>query len=373
LIGVIVFALKNEGLLPYNNLTIYTMPAGSAIEAILLSLALADRINILKREKEFSQRMALDTLLENEKLIKEQNIILEQKVNERTIALKHSNDELTATLEDLKDTQTQLVSVEKMASLGQLTAGIAHEINNPINFVSANIKPLKLDIQDVLELVDKYESLNLPKGQEEYDKIEDFKQSIDYEYLKKEMAELLSGIEEGAKRTAEIVKGLKNFSRLDERDVKIADINEGIDSTLILLRNVLTPEIKVDVQLGNVSKIECLPGKLNQVFMNLLTNAIYALNKSESGRDKILAVKTFEQNDQVYVLIEDTGMGMTPETKKRVFDPFFTTKEVGEGTGLGMAIVFKIIESHGAKIEIESEWGKGTAIKLIFNKKMNLI
>jgi signal transduction histidine kinase len=136
---------------------------------------------------------------------------------------------------------------------------------------------------------------------------------------------------------------------------------------------VLTPEIKVNVQLDNVSKIECLPGKLNQVFMNLLTNAIYALNKSESGRDKILAVKTFEQNDQVYVLIEDTGMGMTPETKKRVFDPFFTTKEVGEGTGLGMAIVFKIIESHGAKIEIESEWGKGTAIKLIFNKKMNLI
>lgn len=373
LIGVIVFALKNEGILPYNAITIYTMPAGSAIESILLSFALADRINILKREKEDSQKMVLDALLENEKLIKEQNIVLEQKVEKRTIELKHTNEELTNTLSDLKNTQTQLVSVEKMASLGQLTAGIAHEINNPINFVSANVKPLKLDINDILELIDKYAAINPNESASKLKEIEEYKKSIDYEYLKKEMAELLSGIEEGAKRTAEIVKGLKNFSRLDESDIKMVNVNEGIESTLVLLRNTLPKDTKLIVELGDIPKIECLPGKLNQVFMNLLNNAIYALNKAEAGKEKKLIIKTFEQDEHVHVVIEDTGIGMTPEVKNKIFDPFFTTKEVGEGTGLGMSIVFKIIESHQAKIEIESEAGKGTKIVLVLNKKINLI
>ncbi|MCD6017118.1 MAG: pgtB [Bacteroidetes bacterium] len=373
LIGVIVFALKNAGILPYNSITIYTMPAGSAIEAILLSFALADRINILKKDKEDSQRMALDALLENEKLIKEQNVVLEQKVEERTIELQHTNEELSNTLSDLKNTQTQLVSVEKMASLGQLTAGIAHEINNPINFVSANVKPLKLDINDVLGIIEKYESIDPKDSVAKFKEVEDYKKSIDYEYLKKEMAELLSGIEEGAKRTAEIVRGLKNFSRLDESDIKTVNINEGIESTLVLLRNIIPEDTKLNVQLGDVPKIECLPGKLNQVFMNLLNNAIYALTKVEAGKEKELSIKTFDQDEHVHVIIEDTGIGMTPEVKSKIFDPFFTTKEVGEGTGLGMSIVFKIIESHQAKIEIESEAGKGTKILLILNKKINLI
>jgi signal transduction histidine kinase len=373
LIGVIVFALKNEGILPYNGLTIYTMPAGSAIEAILLSFALADRINILKKEKEDSQRMVLETLLENEKLIKEQNIVLEQKVEERTTELQHTNEELTTTLADLKNTQSQLVSVEKMASLGQLTAGIAHEINNPINFVSANVKPLKLDINDVLQLIEKYESVDPRNSEAKLKEIEEYKKEIDYDYLKKEMAELLSGIEEGAKRTTEIVKGLKNFSRLDESDLKTVNINEGIESTLVLLRNIIPDDTKVDVQLGDIPKIECLPGKLNQVFMNLLNNAIYALNKAEPGKEKKLIIKTFEQDEHVYVVIKDTGIGMTSEVKNKIFDPFFTTKDVGEGTGLGMSIVFKIIESHHAKIEIESALGVGTTIVLILNKKIDLI
>ncbi|MBL7937100.1 MAG: ATPase, partial [Bacteroidia bacterium] len=221
LVGVFIYAMKDLGILPYNNLTIYTMPAGSAIEAILLSFALADRINILKKEKEESQATALLALQENEKLITEQNIILEQKVHERTIKLESTNEELNATLSDLKDTQAQLVNAEKMASLGQLTAGIAHEINNPINFVSANVKPLKMDIEDVLALVKKYETLTPDKiTTNDFVEIEKFRKQIDIDYLKKEMESLLMGIEDGAKRTAEIVSGLKNFSRLDESDVK---------------------------------------------------------------------------------------------------------------------------------------------------------
>ncbi|MES2761173.1 MAG: 7TM diverse intracellular signaling domain-containing protein [Bacteroidota bacterium] len=366
LIGVIVFALKNSGIIPYNNFTIYTMPAGSAIEAILLSFALADRINILKKEKEESQATALEALKENEKLITEQNIVLERNVEQRTIELKN-------TLTNLKDAQTQLVNAEKMASLGQLTAGIAHEINNPINFVSANVKPLKMDIADVLELLSKYEliaSKEIPG--DKLNEIEEFKKEIDIDYLKKEMSDLLSGIEDGAKRTADIVSGLKNFSRLDESDIKEANINEGIESTLILLKSAVPENTEVITNLGNIPVIECLPGKLNQVFMNLFSNAFYAISRKENKIGNKLMISTYTSGAQVFVCIEDTGIGMTKEVKDKMFDPFFTTKDVGEGTGLGMSIVFKIMESHGAIMEVESEYGVGTKILLILNKKVTL-
>jgi signal transduction histidine kinase len=372
LIGVIVFALKNMGILPYNNITIYTMPAGSALEAILLSFALADRINILKKEKEQSQATMVLALQENEKLIKEQNIVLEQKVNERTVELKNTNTQLSITLTNLKDTQTQLINAEKMASLGQLTAGIAHEINNPINFVSANLKPLKMDISDIMGLVKKYENLK-PNDilKDKLEEINTYKKGINLEYLHKEIEMLLSGIEEGAKRTAEIVSGLKNFSRLDESEIKVVDINEGIESTLALLKHTISKDTEVVLELGEIPPIECLPGKLNQVFMNILSNALYALNQKRTEEKKRLIIKSFSFEEHIYVNIEDTGIGMTPEVKEKIFEPFFTTKDVGQGTGLGMSIVFKIIESHHAKIEIDSSYGKGTSVLIILNKKIS--
>lgn len=373
LLGVIIFALKNAGILPYNNFTNYTMPAGSALEAILLSFALADRINILKKEKEQSQLTTLLALQENEKLITEQNVVLENKVEKRTMELKHTNEELNTTLSNLKNTQTQLVSVEKMASLGQLTAGIAHEINNPINFVSANVKPLKMDIDDVLELVKKYEVLKPNEmTTSQYNEIQEFRKEIDIDYLKKEMDSLLSGIEDGAKRTAEIVSGLKNFSRLDESDLKEVNINEGIQSTLILLKSAIPAYTEVIVNLGDIPKIECFPGKLNQVFMNLFVNALYAIAKKESQENNKLIIVTYELDNQIYISIEDTGIGMKEEVKAKIFEPFFTTKPIGEGTGLGMSIVFQILESHHAKLEIESEYGVGTKMLLILNKRLNL-
>ncbi|MDO8998575.1 MAG: 7TM diverse intracellular signaling domain-containing protein [Bacteroidota bacterium] len=364
LIGVCIYVLKDLEILPFNNFTRYTMQIGSAIETVLLSFALADRINILKKEKEMSQALTLEALKENEKLITEQNIQLEKNVEERTLELKK-------TLSSLKDTQAQLVSAEKMASLGQLTAGIAHEINNPINFVSANIKPLKMDIDDVLELVKKYETI--PKNDttiNELKKIDEFKQKIDFEYIKKEMQLLLNGIDDGARRTAEIVYGLKNFSRLDETEIKEVNINEGIQSTLLLLNSSVQNHTEVIVNLGEIPLIECLPGKLNQVFMNLLSNAIFAINSKKNNSGGKLIISSYSSNSQVFVLIEDTGIGMTEEVKNKLFEPFFTTKGVGEGTGLGMSIVFKIIESHGAKIEVESEHGVGTKILVILNAKI---
>ena len=374
LLGVCIYVLKDFEVLPYNNFTRYTMHFGSAVEVLLLSFALAERINILKREKEDSQAEALLISQQNQKLITEQNIVLEQKVSERTLALEGANKELNVTLNYLKDTQSQLVEAEKMASLGQLTAGIAHEINNPINFVSANVRPLKMDIQDILDLVEKYETITPNELLEtKLKEIDAFKKHIDLDYVKSEIQNLLTGIEDGAKRTAEIVTGLKNFSRLDESDIKMADVNEGIESTLVILRSSIPNNVNVITNLDNVPMIECFPGKLNQVFMNVLSNAIYAMKQHTVLDKHILKISTFTSDEHVCVSVSDTGIGMTPEVKVKVFEPFFTTKDVGEGTGLGMSIVFKIIESHQAKLDIETEYGKGTTILITLNKKINNI
>lgn len=370
LLGITIYVLKDFEVLPYNNFTRYTMHFGSAVEVILLSFALADRINILKREKEESQAEALAISQQNQKLVKEQNIVLEQKVHERTNELEMTNEELTATLNQLKDAQTQLVDSEKMASLGQLTAGIAHEINNPINFVIANIKPLRMDVAELLELINKYELLrNGEDNTQTFKSIDAFRKKIDLDYMKKEIEKILVGIDEGARRTAEIVKGLKNFSRLDENDVKEANINDGIESTLILLRSSIPKEIEVIKNLGDIPMIECYPGKLNQIFMNIFSNSIYALQKKESGPRQLI-ITTTEKTDHIYIVVQDTGIGMSKAVKEKMFEPFFTTKDVGEGTGLGMSIVFKIIESHHAHLHVESEPGKGTTITIMLNKKM---
>lgn len=371
LVGILIYVLKDFEVLPYNNFTRYTMHFGTAIEVILLSFALADSINILKKEKELSQAQALLAAEENQKLIADQNVVLERKVHERTLELEETNGELNVTLNYLKETQSQLVDAEKMASLGQLTAGIAHEINNPINFVSANLRPLKMDIADLLDLINKYEEMTLEGYEQKIQEINAFKKQIDLEYVKHEIGTLLSGIEDGAKRTTEIVSGLKNFSRLDESDLKMANINEGIESTLILLKSAIPKQVEVITHLGEIPIIECLPGKLNQVFMNLLSNAIYAMQKNTLLKNHKLTISTYFTGEKVCVCISDTGVGMSPEVKAKIFEPFFTTKDVGEGTGLGMSIVFKIVESHKAKMEIESEVGNGTTVTLVLNTKVN--
>lgn len=372
LLGICIYVLKDFEVLPYNGFTRYTMHFGSAVEVILLSFALADRINILKKESEGAHAEALKISGENQKLISDQNIFLEQKVHARTIELEETNEELNVTLSYLKDTQAQLVDAEKMASLGQLTAGIAHEINNPINFVSANLKPLRLDISEVLEVIKRYETLvagdDLTRKMEE---IEAFKKRIDLEYLKEEINGLLKGIEDGAKRTSEIVSGLKNFSRLDESEIKEANINDGIESTLILIRSSVPKNADIITDLGRIPYIECYPGKLNQVFMNIISNAIYAVKQRKKEEHHKIIITTCEMNDQIHISFQDTGIGMTKDIKEKIFEPFFTTKDVGEGTGLGMSIVYKIIESHNARIEVESEPNVGTNITVILNKRLS--
>ena len=358
MIGIILFFLKDFGVLPYNSFTVNAMPAGAVIEVTLLSLALADRINILKKEKELAKERELAALQENERIIIEQNEKLEETVELRT-------DELHRTLAELRQAQSQLVQVEKMASLGQLTAGIAHEINNPINFVKSNISPLKRDINDIFEIVQTYQGIHEVALEQIKDKLEQAKEleeELELDFLKEEIGHLLAGITDGANRTTEIVDGLKNFSRLGESEFKSANIHEGIESTLMVLNNeIVDGEVKIEREYGDFGEINCLPGKLNQVFMNILENAIHATKQNkELDRERKLKIKTEIVDGKVEIRISDNGKGMPEKVRSQVFDPFFTTKDVGEGTGLGLSIVYSIIESHMGRISAESEEGEGT-------------
>lgn len=365
ILSLIIVVLRNLNILPYNNFTAYVLYIGSGIETALLAIALADKINVLQQEKRLSQAAALKASQEKELLMSEQNVMLENKVAERTEELQQINTTLNSTLTNLKDTQIQLVEAEKMASLGQLTAGIAHEINNPINFVKSNITPLRLDVKDIFEVLEEYNKLHVNtdgKMEMHLRRIEQLKSDIDVEYLKKEIDELIKGIQDGAERTAEIVLGLRNFSRLDEAMIKTVNIHEGLESTLVLLRNNIPWYVKVKKNFAADGEIECLPSKLNQVFMNIINNAIQAINYKESpGENDFILLETRNaDNNHIQIIIKDSGIGMNEDVKTKIFEPFFTTKDVGEGTGLGMSIVFKIIQRHNGTIEINSEPGQGS-------------
>ena len=368
IVSIIIFVLKDVGIIPYNAISISGLQIGSAIEVTLLSFALADKINILRVEKEASQAEALEAAQENERIIREQNITLEVKVNERTTELQESNTNLNSALVELKQTQSQLVEQEKMASLVQLTAGIAHEINNPINFVSSNVKPLKRDVELLVDLMNQIEDIGT-KGNSSEEKIKaiaNLKSEFDFDYLMEEINFLLKGINEGSSRTAEIVKGLRIFSRVDEDDIKLADIHDGLDSTLIIVNNSLNNKIQVVKEYApDLPKIECYPGKLNQVFLNILTNGLYAIkSKFNEENGGILTLKTELKDNQILIYLSDNGTGMDELTKSKLFEPFFTTKPVGEGTGLGLSIVFNTINKHNGKISVTTEFGKGTTFMI---------
>jgi two-component system NtrC family sensor kinase len=360
LLSAVVFILKDYGVLPYNLFTNSSVQIGASIELALLSFALADKINQFKRENELANLERLELERKNSQMVRNQNKMLEKKVAERTHELNEKNDELVEAYESLKSAQTKLVSSEKMVSLGQLTAGIAHEINNPINFVSANIGPLRRDVGDLIELFESTEEILKSGNSEDAEQIiNEMKEDVEYDYIKNEIEELLRGMSDGTSRTVEIVRGLKTFSRVDENDEKIVDLHEGIDSTLVLLNNSLKDSVVVEKEYGDLPKVECFPGKINQVFMNIINNAGQALKKSDNEERGIIKIKSWRDEKNVFISIKDNGPGIPDEIVDKIFDPFFTTKAVGEGTGLGLSIVYTIIQSHSGKIDVISEPGKG--------------
>ncbi len=272
------------------------------------------------------------------------------------IELEKQKAELNQMLNHLTQAQTQLVQSEKMASLGQVTAGVAHELNNPLNFISSSVKPLRRNMEDLISILEKYDAVIEEKGlRNDFIEAEDKKQDVEYALLLKETKELLEGVNEGASRSQHIVKGLRTFSRMDENEFKSVNIHEGIDSTLLLLSNKLKDRITVHKAYGSIPPVEGLPGKLNQVFMNILTNGIMAIR----GEGELF-IQTVRRDDKVRVSIRDTGEGMSDETREHIFEPFFTTRAVGQGTGLGLSISYSIIEEHHGTIEVDSAPGKGT-------------
>jgi signal transduction histidine kinase len=256
--------------------------------------------------------------------------------------------------------------------LGVLTAGIAHEINNPINFVYNGIDTLRMLLQDMFEVVDAYEALHPLKADyqqllAQLEKVEALKEEIDFEEVKKDIHALVGDIAKGASRTMEIVKGLRTFSRLDEEERKVADIHEGIDSTLILLQNKYKNRIEIKKYYDpELKPFAHYPGQLNQVFMNLISNAIQAI--PEERTDGKIEIYTEDKQENVVIRIKDNGVGIPEDKLQRIFEPFFTTKPVGVGTGLGLAIVHSIIDKHGGQIEVHSEVGKGTEFIIVLPK-----
>ncbi len=274
---------------------------------------------------------------------------LEAKVESRTA-------ELTSALAELKDAQSQLIQTEKMSSLGQMVAGIAHEINNPINFIQGNITPLKDYIQDLRDLLITYQS----EYPEPTTGILAKQEEIDLEFVLEDSSKVLQSMKMGTQRVQDIVVSLRNYSRLDEAVVKDVDIHEGLESTLLILSHRLKYDVEVIKEYGSLPLVRCSPAQLNQVFTNIIANALDAMFEHDSDPKQLTIATRAGTSDQVQVSIRDTGPGMTPEVKDKIFNPFFTTKAVGKGTGLGLGICFKIIEHHRGRIEVNSQVGEGT-------------
>lgn len=333
---------------------------GIFFEALFLAFLLVQRFQWERADilaaNEQAQRQLLDKTLENERIVREQNLVLEETVARRTAQIEEQKAALEKSLAELKLAQSKLVESEKMASLGQLTAGVAHEINNPINFVSVGVRNLIRNFEEAKDLFQSY--LNPDTSAEEASRqLADKKRREQVFELFDEAETLFKSIQNGVDRTTSIVRSLRNFSRLDEGEFKPVDLHEGLDSTLEILQSQIRKKAELVKKYGQLPSVKCAAGKINQVFLNIINNALQAMDKPG-----VLTLETryLKEKNEVAVIISDTGKGMTEEVKRRLFEPFFTTKPVGEGTGLGLSISYGIIEEHKGRIEVESTEGKGT-------------
>ena len=261
--------------------------------------------------------------------------------------LEEANQQLEKANKELQETQAQLVHSAKMVSLGQLVAGVAHELNNPIGFIDSNMAHLEAYSKNLIQLIQLMQ--NNPQ------KVEKFKEDIDYDYLVKDLPKLIKSCQDGSKRVMDIVVSLRSFSRIDDSTLQDYHLKENIQNTLELLSGEIKTRIQVDLDIEDSLKIQCNAGQINQVLMNIISNAAHAIE--DKGHIKIVATK---HDQQVKITIEDNGRGIPSDHIHHVFDPFFTTKAVGQGTGLGLSISYNLVQKHGGQITVTSEENKGT-------------
>lgn len=293
---------------------------------------------------------------------------LTTRVQERTAKLQQS-------LEELQKTQTQMIQSEKMSALGGLVAGVAHEINNPVGFLAGNIQPALDYVRDMFDLIELYQTTFPQPGAAIADKIEE----IDLPYIREDLPKLIGSMAEGINRIRHLSNSLRTFSRADHGCKTRFDIHDGIESTILILKHRLKandqrPAIEVLKQYGDLPAIDCFPGQLNQVFMNILANAIDALEESNQGKSfqalqahpNQILIHTAQVEDQIAIRIQDNGIGMAQETQQNIFNHLFTTKAVGKGTGLGLSIAHQIVvEKHRGSLTVQSERGQGTEFTIL--------
>jgi len=275
------------------------------------------------------------------------------------IRLEQEKDEQRRLLRALEETHVQLLQSEKLASIGQLAAGVAHEINNPVGFISANLNTLKTWVRSLLDVIAAHEAALPQLEPAQRDALAAMGRAADLDYVRDEIATLIDESIDGALRVRRIVQDLRDFSRPGSGEWCVADIHAGLESTLNVVHNELKYKADIVREYGDLPPVECLPSQLNQVFMNLLVNAAHAI--PERG---VITIRTSSDDEHVSIAISDTGTGMTPDIVRRIFDPFFTTKPVGQGTGLGLSVSHGIVERHRGTIDVTSEPGRGTTFRI---------
>jgi two-component system, NtrC family, sensor kinase len=282
----------------------------------------------------------------------------------RSIAgdLLKANKDLQELNSKLSDAQSKLMQSEKLASIGQLAAGVAHEINNPIGFIFSNFGTLEQYLDDLFQMLDAYEKAEPHIGDgNTLARIRQLKAELDIKYLKEDIPNLMGESRDGIQRVRKIVQDLKDFSRVDARqEWESVDLHAGIDSTLNIVNNEIKYKADVVKHYGPLPEVQCLPSEMNQVFMNLLVNAAHAIT-AERGT---ITISTGVDGANAWVEVADTGAGIAPENLQRIFDPFFTTKPVGKGTGLGLSLSYGIVQKHGGRMEVSSELGVGTRFRI---------